>query len=81
MMRIDNGHRSLHTTTMCEWNTPEIIAFRAAARACFLAGESYSELKDILATEDELTKPLRTSHPKLTSEKLRQELERLRSTL
>ena len=38
------------------WNTAEITAFRQAAKACFLAGESYRELKDILATEDELYK-------------------------
>ena len=37
------------------WKTPEILAFRAAAKACFLAGTSYRELKDVLATEDELT--------------------------
>jgi hypothetical protein len=35
-------------------NTPEIVAFRAVVRACFRAGESYRELKDTLATEDEL---------------------------
>jgi hypothetical protein len=42
------------------WDTaPEILAFRKAARDCYLAGEAYRELKDILATEDELTKPER----------------------
>ena len=37
------------------WKSPEILAYRAAARACYLAGVSYRKLKDILATEDELT--------------------------
>jgi hypothetical protein len=39
------------------WDTPELIAFREAARACYRAGECYRELKDILATEDELVPP------------------------
>jgi hypothetical protein len=36
-------------------NTPELVAFRAAAKACYLAGEDYKTLKEIIATEDELT--------------------------
>jgi hypothetical protein len=45
------------------WSAPEIIAFRAAARACYLAGRSYRELKDMLATEDELTPIDKRAHP------------------
>ena len=41
------------------WATTDIVAFRQAAKACFLAGESYRELKDILATEEELYKEQR----------------------
>lgn len=37
------------------WNTPELVAFREAAHACYLAGEDYKTLKNIIATEDELT--------------------------
>jgi hypothetical protein len=43
------------------WTTPERATFAAAARACYLTGESYSGLKDILATVDEMT-PLETRY-------------------
>ncbi len=46
-----------------EWDTPELIAFRAAAQACLEAGETYRELRDILATEDELCKAERERTP------------------
>lgn len=48
------------------WITPELIAFRKAARACFLSGESYRELKDILSTEDELTREERGRNTRVT---------------
>lgn len=37
------------------WDGPELLAFAQAARACYLAGSGYDDLKDILATVDELT--------------------------
>lgn len=36
------------------WNTPAPLAFRKAVRDCYLVGECYKDLKNILATEDEL---------------------------
>ena len=40
---------------MRDRNSPEMLAFRAAAKACYLAGATYKELKELVATEDELT--------------------------
>lgn len=37
------------------WDSPALVAFAQAARACYLAGSGYDHLKDILATVDELT--------------------------
>ena len=37
------------------WDTPELVAFAQAARACYVAGKDYDLLKDIIATVDELT--------------------------
>jgi hypothetical protein len=37
------------------WDNPELVAFAQAARACYLAGNGYDHLKNILATVDELT--------------------------
>ncbi|MGA2852236.1 MAG: hypothetical protein ABSE46_24795 [Terracidiphilus sp.] len=35
-----------------DFDSPEVVALRAAIRAALLAGESFSSIKDILATED-----------------------------
>ena len=47
------------------WSTPQLLAFRAAARACLEAGEKFRELKDILATEEFL---LEQEREKLSAE-------------
>jgi hypothetical protein len=46
---------SLPTEGHVFWDTPELVSFMQAARACYIAGEDYDTLKDIIATVDELT--------------------------
>ena len=45
---------SLPTEGHVFWDTPELVSFMQAARACYIAGEDYDTLKDIIATVDEL---------------------------